>query len=393
MCPFPSFVRHLIRLALPAFATVFAMGVGSASSIDAGDQKNTTPPGGGWVSDQPHKKLTKNDEPRQPTGEELANYEMALQYSEEHEGLSMLVMKHGEIAFEAYALGRSPRQPHYLASGTKTFWGILAAAAVDDGLFTFDELICETITEWKDHPRKSCITVRHLLTLTSGLAPSDETFDIFKVYDLYDHAISDAIESTHEPGTFFEYGSSPFYAFAAFLRRKLEPQNITVEQYMKRRLFKPIGLKVARWGKDRAGNLHTPSGAELTAREWAKLGELIRNKGKVGEKQVIDAQVLAECFMPGPMPSYGLAIWLGERQAQYLGWGPKDLVSAVGAGFQRLHVIPSLGLTIVRQGEQCEPPFKDDEFLARLLHGKTAEEVRRSSPSQTGGWRDQSSSR
>ncbi|UCD76455.1 MAG: hypothetical protein JSV91_05930, partial [Phycisphaerales bacterium] len=189
---------------------------------------------------------------------------------------------------------------------------------------------------------------------------------------------------------FFEYGSSHFYAFAAFLRRKLGPQEITVEEYMKRRLFKPIGLKVARWGKDRAGNLHTPSGAELTAREWAKLGELMRNKGKCDDKQVIEADILAECFKPCPiMPTYGLAIWLGEGQAQYQGWGPKDLVYAVGGGFQRLYVIPSLGLTIVRQGGRYDPPFRDDEFLARLLHGKPVDEVPRTvPPEQRGGWRD-----
>jgi CubicO group peptidase (beta-lactamase class C family) len=56
-----------------------------------------------------------------------------------------------------------------LASGTKSFAGVLAAAAQEDKILKLDERVSETITEWKSDKEKSKITIRQLLTLTSGL--------------------------------------------------------------------------------------------------------------------------------------------------------------------------------------------------------------------------------
>src|SRR5207249_4935391 len=58
---------------------------------------------------------------------------------------------------------------HRLASGTKSFSGAMLAAAVEDGLLKLDEKVADTITEWKNDQRKSQITIRHLLSLTSGI--------------------------------------------------------------------------------------------------------------------------------------------------------------------------------------------------------------------------------
>ena len=95
---------------------------------------------------------------------------LAAEYSKEHRGLSVLVMKGDKIVFEDYENGHKANEPWMLASGTKSFTGVMLAAAIEDKLVSgFDEKVSDTITEWKTDKRKSQITLRQLLSLTSGL--------------------------------------------------------------------------------------------------------------------------------------------------------------------------------------------------------------------------------
>src|SRR5438093_6319637 len=82
----------------------------------------------------------------------------AAKYSESKRGVSMLVMQNGRIIFEHYANGGSADGRWPIFSGTKSFWGIAALAAVHDGLLKLDDPVSDTITEWKSDPRKSQIT-------------------------------------------------------------------------------------------------------------------------------------------------------------------------------------------------------------------------------------------
>jgi CubicO group peptidase (beta-lactamase class C family) len=103
----------------------------------------------------------------------LARYTAAADYSKEKAGRAMLVMVRGKVVFERADNGWSLERPHPLASGTKSFVGVMAAAAVQDGLLSWDELACDTLIEWKSDDLKSKITARHLLSLSSGLEPND----------------------------------------------------------------------------------------------------------------------------------------------------------------------------------------------------------------------------
>jgi hypothetical protein len=98
------------------------------------------------------------------TTTELERYRAASEYSARHAGLCLLIMKDGEIVFEQHVEGSSPEKAYQLASGTKSFWGPIAQVAISEGLFTLDEVVSETLTEWKGDPRKSKITVRDLLS-------------------------------------------------------------------------------------------------------------------------------------------------------------------------------------------------------------------------------------
>src|SRR5438876_754039 len=93
----------------------------------------------------------------------------AAQYSERRRGVSMLVIQNGRTVFEHYANGGSATGRWPIFSGTKSFWGIAALAAVRDGFFKLDDPVSDMIAEWKSDSRKSQITIRQLLNQTDGI--------------------------------------------------------------------------------------------------------------------------------------------------------------------------------------------------------------------------------
>ncbi|MBC8134894.1 MAG: serine hydrolase [Fibrella sp.] len=215
-----------------------------------------------------------------------AAYARAADYSAAHGGMSVLVLKDGVPVYERYEGDYSASKSHQLASGTKSFWGVLAACAVQDGILkSLDEPAADTITEWKSDPQRSQITVRHLLSFTSGLKPAERLFARPDVKDRYAFAINQP--AIAKPGTKYQYDDVHLYAFGGLLTRKLaakakregrSPEDVLA--YLDRRVLKPIGLRYDRWARDAAGNPALPYGAVLSAREWAKFGELIRLDGK-----------------------------------------------------------------------------------------------------------------
>jgi CubicO group peptidase (beta-lactamase class C family) len=282
----------------------------------------------------------------------------AANYLKDRNGHAMLVYHRDKLIFEEYFNEWAADKPHRLASGTKSFSGAMLAAAVEDGLLTLDEKVAETIVEWKGDQRKSQITIRHLLSLTSGIFGGSTR----EPSPSYASAVIIA-GAKFWPGQRFQYGPIPYQVFGELMRRKLAEKTQSVEAYMKRRLLDPIGLKPARWVKDEDGNIHLPNGAIMTAREWAKFGLLIQHQGNWQGRQVVPAKVLQECFVGTTAnPRYGLTFWLKGS-----GRAPDDLVMARGRGAQILYVIPSLELVVVQLAETEQ--FDETILLQRLLAG------------------------
>lgn len=319
---------------------------------------------------------------------EQAGYRAAAAYSREHRGDAVLVVKGGRTVFEEYQNGYRRDQPHLLASGTKSFSCALAAAAIEDGLLSgWDEPAARTLPEWPRDPLKSRITVRHLLDLSSGLAPSQQLLQGPRVRDRNRAALG--VEMLSAPGERFRYGPSHYYAFGEVLRRRLEPRGESVMGYLERRVFRPIGM-AATIRTDAAGNPNLPGGGFATAREWAKFGRLLRDGGRWNGRQVLRADLLRECARPSAAnPHYGLTLWLDpsgdfERtlaadrprlrpraaSTRAVGAAPdgryRDVFMAAGAGQQRLYVIPGEDLVVVRFG-RMDRGWSDEEFLDRLL--------------------------
>jgi len=329
------------------------------------------------------------------------NYRRAAEYSRARNGDALVVMTNGELVFEDYAKGSGPDVPHNLASGTKTFWGVLAVAAAQDGLIDLDEKVAETITEWKKDTHKSNITVRQLLNFTSGLNPATNKLQGKpKSGDKFSQVLS--IPTNAVPGENFSYGPSHLFAFGAFMKRKLAAagKNSNPLEYLKQRVLQPIGMKVGNWAVDAAGNPIMPSGASVSPREWIKFGQLILQNGSWNGSQIIDQNYLREIFEGSHAnPVYGLTIWLNKKTNGASGKDFKkkgvgndeeiiydnsiDVFMAAGKGKQRMYIIPSFKMVVVRLGN-TKSGWENEDFLKILLFGLPSND-RKVSPTSING--------
>jgi CubicO group peptidase (beta-lactamase class C family) len=320
-----------------------------------------------------------------PSADELAAWRAAAAWSEARGGVSFLVRKGGEVAFEQYADGHGPDRPFVVFNGCQGMWALAAVAADQDGLLDLDGRVSDTVEAWRGVAGKQDITVRQLLTMQSGLAANDNKVRDAGTRDRYLAAIEAPMVAL--PGESFRFGPTAWYVFGAALEIQLAESGEDALDYLKRRVLDPIGMEVYYWGRDRAERLEIPTGAFLTAREWSKIGQLVLDQGRFGDRQVIEAEQLAECFRPTALnPAYGMGFWLvsgldaTEEQATRPGQAapqaarereraaalPQDIVFSSGHGNQRLYVIPSRDLVIARQGLPGNE-FSDADFLRLVL--------------------------
>src|SRR4029434_6623741 len=200
----------------------------------------------------------------------VSNCARAAKYSESRRGSAMLVMQNSRTIFEHYANGGSANRRWPIFSGTKNFWGIAALAAVREGLFRLDDPVSDTITEWKNDPRKSQITIRHLLSQTDGIEGASR-LQRPSIRDR--NAMAIALPGEAEPGSAFIYGPSHIQIFSDMLRRKLRGRSVI--NYFESHVANRLGLHDLKCKKDARGNPLPATGFELTAREWARLGDLV----------------------------------------------------------------------------------------------------------------------
>jgi CubicO group peptidase (beta-lactamase class C family) len=301
----------------------------------------------------------------------------AAAYSASAGGKSFLAIQNGQTLFE-----QSAGEPHKIYSGTKAFWGLAALAAAEDGLLSLDERVAETIPAWRTDPRKARVTIRQLLDFSCGLDP---VFYLHNENPGDRDSIAIRAPMVANPGSTFIYGPSALQIFHAVLKQKLGGESPT--HYLERRVLHRLGLGSQRYLTDSAGNPLLAAGWLLSARQWARLGEAALKGGA----PVVSPGSMAQCWRgSGPNRAFAFG-WWNNRQApggrefdfesmlvpkwQRQGWGgavlcrqaPSDLVACIGSGYQRLYVIPSMNLVVVRQGSGGR--FSDGRFL-RLLVGR-----------------------
>lgn len=321
-----------------------------------------------------------------PSQQSLQN---AADYSRARRGFALLVMQNDQVIFEDYENGAKPNETHKIYSGTKSFWTVAAMCAIEDGLLKLDELAADTISEWRGDPVKSRITIHQLLNFTAGIDPgfhlhSDE------LRDRNSFALS--LPSVAAPNEAFIYGPGQLQIFSEILRRKLLARGGEKSfHYSQRRVLSPLGLGSVVYKKDALGNPLLATGFQLTARQWARFGTMLLHGGNYENHQIVPQTLLKQCFESSSVnPAFGMGFWTNaeaprrreiniENELELKWWeqhwsrvcicrdAPRDMIVSLGSGYQRLCVIPSLGLVIVRQG--LDAKFSDGDFL-RLILGK-----------------------
>ncbi len=271
------------------------------------------------------------------------NVEAAAAYAERHALEALLVQRDAVTVFEKYASGLDAHTPHALYSGTKSFWGVAALLAHEDGLLALDEPVGATFAEWNSGSRGR-VTLRNLLQLTSGIGFGG----LGNAVPAYAKAL--AVELKNPPGETFTYGGIPLQVFGAVLARKLEPRGLTPQAYLHQRVLDPLGLRIAKWRTLADGTQPLPTGAFVAAAEWAKYGRFVlENRTR-----------FTDCFRGSAAnPRYGLGWWLSPLPAF------PDVAYASGSGGQAMYLLPAENTVIVKFAKGGS--FAHETFLRRLL--------------------------
>jgi CubicO group peptidase (beta-lactamase class C family) len=278
-------------------------------------------------------------------------------YLEEIKTAAYLVIKNDQILFEKYWDEYSDTVPTNSFSVAKSIISVLVGIAITEGkIVSIDQPIADFLPEFKEGG-KDKITLRHLLSMSSGLkwmeSGSNPFSDNARAYygdDLRKHALARTI--VKEPGKEFEYLSGDSQLLALVLE---VATGMSVSEFASAYLWKPIGASYnAFW------NLDHKDGVEKAfccfyaiPRDFALIGKLILNKGKVNDNQLIDPNYLAECFLPGvpvepdgtPNHRYGLHWWLVNHSGY-------DIVYARGILGQYIICIPQENMIVIRTGSK-----------------------------------------
>lgn len=320
------------------------------------------------------------------TGAAAERYARAAAYSAEHRGLAFMVLEGETVVWEDYTNGDDGETPHHIWSGTKSFGCFIAGLAVDQGRMAFDEEVSAELTEFRSNDRKSRIRVQHLLHFTSGLAEdkraltTDGLYEEQRIDDKYEYSLT--IPSLNNPGTKFRYGSTHLMVFGEFFKRRMGRDPL---DFLEEGLLDPVGFRYAGWHHDPAGNALLPYGAWTTANEWAKIGVVARDRGAWDGVALLSPETFDACLQGSAVnPAYGLNFWMNKdvpgdtdlsafRSLEdgiggpiIYGDGPSDLFMAAGFNDNRLYILPSQDLVVVRLATR-DVDFTDAELLRRLL--------------------------
>lgn len=284
---------------------------------------------------------------------------------------ALVVMYDGRIVAERYAPGYHENTRFIGWSMTKSITAIMIGLLISDGRLKLDE--AAPIPAWQrpGDPRGE-ITVRQLLQMRSGLRhteaaqPPYEGDEVRMLFlegrsDMARYAENQPLEA--EPGSRFEYSTATSVILSDLAGRVLAPggdpqaRQRIVADYLRTRLFEPVGMRSVIAEYDAAGTMLGGSMIHATARDWARFGDFLRNSGSVGGAQIIPRGWIG--FMTTPSPNetqYGAHVWLNRepdngKPTLFPARGPRSLFACVGHLGQYVLISPSQKLVVVRLGK------------------------------------------
>ena len=298
---------------------------------------------------------------------------------------SIMLRRHGKIVTEAWWAPFNPDSPHVLYSLSKSFTSTAIGIAQDEGLLSIDNPVISFFPyETPDDPSDNlkAMRIRDLLKMNSGHQRG--TSDGMREGKTWVEGFL-ALEVQHKPGTHFVYNSGATYMLSAIIQKVT---GTTLLDYLKPRLFEPLGIENPTWESDPDGINVGGWGLSVTTEDISKLGQLYLQKGNWNGKQLVSEDWVEEATSfqtsNGSNPDsdweqgYGYQFWMC-RYNFYRGDGAfgqycivmpdQDAVLAITSGSSDMpailnivweHLLPAMG-------KNALPP--DDEGL-KLLNDK-----------------------
>jgi CubicO group peptidase (beta-lactamase class C family) len=276
-------------------------------------------------------------------------------YLESKHTKAFILLKNGRLVVEKYFGGFGPESNWYWASAGKTATAMLVGIAQQEGLLQINHKTSQYLgTGWTSAPllKENGITIRHQLTMTTGL--DDAVAD-------KDCTLPACLQYKADAGTRWSYYNAPY----TLLDKVIETASgKTFNQYFQQKIRDRIGMNGI-WNKTpNANNVYFSN-----ARSMARFGLLLLNKGQwngtaiLQDADYFNAQVQSSQNLN---LSYGYLTWLNGKssymlantQLQFNGPlipnAPADMYAALGKDDQKIYVVPSQQLVIIRMGEAAD---------------------------------------
>lgn len=307
----------------------------------------------------------------------------------------VVVISHGALVYEAYFTGEDRRWPeqhwgepltptphdartkHDLQSITKSVVALLAGIALDRGsLKSVDTPVLSLFPEYADlrTPDKDRITVRDLLTMTTGLRwPWKPYLSMARQMDAAPDPYRFVLEQplVSAPGKDWRYNNGSVEVLSTVLQKATARP---LDQFAKETLLDPLGIEDWEWGKMANGDPGASWGLRLRPRDLAKIGQLVLNKGTWQGQRIVPSAWIDEMIAPRIVRqagAYGYLWWLGK---QTIDDREVEVIDGSGWGGQNLYVVPSLDLVVVvtagvyRFDGQGPQELASDTALDMVLH-------------------------
>ena len=269
---------------------------------------------------------------------------------------AFVVLHKGGVVAERYGQGCGPQTQLLSWSMGKSFTNALVGIMAADGMV--DVFAPMDIPEWQGDGRRA-ITLNDLMQMQSGLEwnenygnRSDVNLMLHRETDMGLYALSKPLE--YEPGTHWYYSSGSTNIVMRYLRG-LFPGDEAFLRYIRERLFAPLAITGAHFEPDMSG---TPVGSSylyVTARDYARFGQMFLDDGCVGDLRILPEGWVDYTVTPASDSEggYGAFFWLNRGGA--LPDAPLDTFSCQGHDGQEIYIIPSCDLVVVVLGYSPKP--------------------------------------
>ncbi len=288
---------------------------------------------------------------------------------------AIVILHDGKLVAERYAPGYRADTPILGYSLAKSVTSALIGILVRQKELSVEQRA--PIPEWNSpsDPRHD-ITIDQLLRMTSGLAleESDNGLDpvsrmLFLESDMAGYAEHARLQAA--PGTKWDYTSGNYLILSRIIRDAVGGRAQDVAEFARNELFEPLGITTATIEFDATG---TPVGSIYTymsARDWARFGPLYLNDGVVDGRRILPEGWVNYSAAPTMDTDYGAGFWTnhgahGDAAKRIQAGMPEDSFYGSGNLGQRIVIIPSAGLVIVRLGLTHSPGF-DIRGLLQLV--------------------------